>query len=248
MEPHRYDKLLRQIAAAQQLNPSDFDSEQAYERLDDYIEAELAGQKAYERWPDVAFFIATDPDFAEIYQSLRRGMASVAGETPPLQPVDLAALRTYLAQQLLLAPEDIVRSAQPKASTTEEQAFLQLILPYWQANLPTRGSLFMSGDDPDTSPITIPDHDEPLQVDVVISHSDAGAAVSGVVMTENSDLTDAQVRLYRFVAEPEPVLLHTSEQPVERFGRFTCVDLPDGRYVLALVIDEQIVGITWLDL
>lgn len=248
MEAQHYDRLLHQLAAVAQ----DYDLERAYTQLDAYITGELAGEPVQAQWPEVAFFLATDAHFAQIYSALRQHALQLDAEhaeAEPDEPVDLAALTALVAGQLILTPDDIARPLETApAPADEERAALQLLLPYWQQQLPQRGGLFMSASAPELPPVEIPEQAQPTWLDLVLSHEATGFAVDGRVRPLQPDLLGCPVRLYRVELQPEPVVTQTYESVVDRFGHFELLDLPPGRYVIALLIDAAIVGATWLDL
>jgi hypothetical protein len=248
MEAQHYDRLLHHIAAAAQ----DYDLERAYTQLDAYITGELAGEPVQVQWPAVAFFLATDAHFAEVYTALRQHALHVdteLAEAEPDEPVNLAALTALVTGQLTLTSDDIARPLpEPPDPADEERAALQMLLPYWQQHLPQRGGLFMSASAPELPPIELPEQAQPTWLDLVLSQEASGVALDGRVRPLPPDLPGCPVYLYRIELQPEPVVTQTYAGVVDRFGHFELLDLPPGRYVLALLIDDAIVGATWLDL
>lgn len=251
METKHYDRLLRAMAYAAEAETHGYDIEAAYAQLDDYVASELAGEAAHERYPAVAFFVATDADFATIYRTLRQHMQSFdpAAETEVAGSVDFARLAAYAEGQITLSPNDLARPlAALRTPAEEEQHYLRQLIPYWQQHLPQRGGLFMSSGDDTLEAVAIPDRDAPAWLDLVLDEDDDGAIVDGQVRPLQPDLLRAPVRLYQITTQPEPHISPIAEAHVDRFGHFAFHGLSAGRYVLALVVEEEIVGTTWLEL
>lgn len=249
MEAKQYDRLLHQIALHADVTAQGYELERAYAQLDDYITSELAGEAVQERFPEVAFFLATDEDFATIYQTLRRHAINYDPHVTLDEPVDLERLAAYVDGQLALAPNDLARPlAPPKARADLEQAYVLQLLPYWQQHLPQRGGLFMDASDDSVEAVEIPECAEPAWLDLVLNQEDDGAVVDGQVRPLHTELLRAPVRLYRIEAHPLPSVMQLAETQVDRFGHFAFHAVAPGRYVLALVLDDEIVGTTWLDL
>ncbi len=251
MEAKHYDRLLRELAHTAEAATQGYDLEAAYARLDDYVASVLAGEAAQEHYPDVAFFLATDADFATIYRALHRHMQSYdpAAEEEVAGAVDFARLAAYADGQLSLSPHDLARPfVTPRARADEEQRYLHQLIPYWQQHLPQRGGLFMSGGDATLEAVAIPERDEPAWLDLVLDEEDDGAVVDGQVRPLQPDLLAAPVRLYHISTQPEPHISPIAEAHVDRFGHFAFHGVAAGRYVLALVIEDEIVGTTWLDI
>ncbi|PDW01353.1 hypothetical protein [Candidatus Viridilinea mediisalina] len=248
MEAKHYDRLLRQIALHAEVTAQGYELERAYAQLDDYITSELAGEAVQERFPEVAFFLATNEDFGTIYQALRRHALNDDPAVALDEPVDLERLSAYVDGRLTLEPNDLARPlSTPPSRADREQAYVLQLLPYWQQHLPQRGGLFMDAGDDSVEAVEIPECTEPAWLDLVLNQEDDGAVVDGQVRPLHAELLQAPVRLYRVEATPTPkVTLHTETQ-VDRFGHFAFHTIAPGRYVLALVLDDEIVGTTWLD-
>ncbi|WP_129632156.1 hypothetical protein [Candidatus Oscillochloris fontis] len=242
-------RLIQAIMAATHIKEHELDREAAEAALAEYVERELAGEAVLETLPLVAFYIATDADMAHQYAELRADLIAFAQEELPEIAFDMAAAQARVARLIEIAPDDIVRPLPTTPPQESEQDYLRRLFPIWQRSLPVYGGVFMSGTaHPVLQPVDVPDQATPTQIDVVFGQQETGAVINGRLKPRRSDLVGVPVRLYRIEMQPQPTPICVAEVPLDRFGRFAFDHLPSDRYVIALFIEQQLIGVVWVDL
>ncbi|EFO80975.1 hypothetical protein OSCT_1163 [Oscillochloris trichoides DG-6] len=242
-------RLIQAIMAATRIEEHELDREAAEAALGEYVERELAGEAVRETMPLVAFYIATDADMARQYAELRADLIAFEHTELPEIAFDMAAAQARVARLIEIAPEDIVRPLPTTPSQETEQDYLRRLLPVWQRSLPVYGGVFMSGTaQPLLQPVDVPDQAIPTQMDIVLGQHETGAVINGRLKPRRSDLVGVPVRLYRIEMQPQPTPICVAEVPLDRFGRFAFEQLPHDRYVIVLFIEQQLIGVMWIDL
>ncbi|NTV63227.1 MAG: hypothetical protein HGA65_06785 [Oscillochloris sp.] len=254
MNEQQSERLLRSIVAAAQVPGDDLDLTRAQEQLGAYVEHELAGMSVEElarRFPAVAYLIMTDPDFAALYADLRDLLREDDQHTLPDVQLDPNRLRVRPDAPIRFTSEDVARPHTPQPTPTDIDQFRLLgLLPRWERTLPRYNHAYMSGDDEaeDTFIALIPEQSVETHVDVVISYNDDRADFDGRVRPLRPELVGNIVRLYQIVLNPGPSIIVAADTIIDRLGRFMLANVASGRYVLAAIIDDKILGVGWFDL
>lgn len=220
----------------------------AHEQLAEYIERELAGEPVAQVLPEVAGFLRTRPTFREFYEELQALAEYRNVEERPNVRLDLERARTVLGLSIELASEDVVRPLVPPAPASPDYGRVLALVPLWERGLRRYSRTFMSGDAQDEFTFPVLAQSVAADVEVVLSESDELLAIDGRVRPAGSPLAGQLMRLYRVELEGEPTVTLAAEQPVDRLSRFAFTDLAAGHYALVVEINEELVGVGWLDL
>ena len=245
------ERLLRALIAAAYLDEADLNPQAAWADLDEYVERELAGEDVSAQMPNVAFFIATEPQLARTYADLRTTLIELDAKGLPTTPFDMEQFATQLMQQIIIAPEDVIRpqQAQPIPPKLAQDLALALITT-WERTLTRYSRTHMSGQAQSAEVFNapIPDLSAETRLEIVLNQSDALTDIDGRVRPSHAEVIGQPIRLYAITLDPGPVVHVVDEQTIDRFGRFAFAELPANHYVLALVINEALIGAAWLDL
>lgn len=248
MSEQRYLHILAAIVAASKLDESALDIERAYALLDTYVEHELAGQPAAEQMPEVAYFILADPDFAEIYRSLSGHLEMFDSDELPEVTFDMGRLTARRDQALALAPEDVVRPAPPETIPDPRHNRAATLIPHWQRTLPRFSSAFKSAAPSGSFQAPVPDQAEATSMEVIVTRAAGLLNLDGRIVPSRDELVGQPVHLYRLELASEPEASRVGECPIDDFDRFSFAGIPAGVYVLALAVDDNVIGAIWLDL
>ncbi|MEI6179627.1 MAG: hypothetical protein WCP31_02640 [Chloroflexales bacterium] len=251
MHEHFRERLLSALFAAERLSEADLDPQAAWAELDEYVERELAGEEVATRMPRVAFFIATDPQLARAYRDLRATLLALEATGLPTTPFELEPFAAQLGQTISIAPEDVVFP--PKAQFVPPKLAQELplaLINAWERTLTRYSRTHMSGQAQSAEAFSapLPAVSAETRLEFVLNQSGDLTDLDGRVRPDHADLVGQPIRLYAITLEPEPVVRVVAEQTIDRFGRFAFADLPAEHYVVALIINQAIIGAAWLDL
>ncbi|MFV9505620.1 MAG: carboxypeptidase-like regulatory domain-containing protein [Oscillochloridaceae bacterium umkhey_bin13] len=186
------------------------------------------------------------------YRASRITDAKGQGRFPSL-PAGTYHLRIKLANALVVTPPLHIQAptlSQPRALIPPVALPTQetLLYQYWQRQLAPAGAQFMAGAAQGDLAFLLPEQAEATTITLVRRSNQSTTNLLGQVRPLSPGLRQRPIRLYQAMLEPEPTVVLVAETLLDRAGRFRFADLPPGRYVLAVVIDDDILGATWLDL